>query len=47
MKRPPHEHDMVVDYCACMVAIAIVRHIVDSANVSVQYSAEDLTSVAT
>ena len=30
MKRPPNDYDLVIDYCSCMVAIAIVRHIVDS-----------------
>ena len=45
MKRPQHEYDLVVDYCSCMVAIAIFRHIVDSTNVNVQFSAEELSLV--
>ena len=45
MKRPPRDHDLVVDYCSCMVAITIVRHIVDSTNVNVQFSAEELSLV--
>ena len=43
MKRPPHDYDLVIDYCSCMVAIATVRHIVDSSNVDIQFSAEDLS----
>ena len=43
MKRPPRDYDLVVDYCSCMVATAIVRHIVDCSNVDVQFSAEDLS----
>ena len=37
MKRPPHDYDLVIDYCSCMVAIATVRHIVDSSNLDVQF----------
>jgi hypothetical protein len=33
------EYEVVVDYCANMVAIAIVRHMVDVNNVNVQWSA--------
>ena len=44
MKRPPNDYDLVIDYCSCMVAIAIVRHIVDSSSVDVKFSAEDLSA---
>ena len=44
MKRPPNDYDLVIDYCSYMVAIAIVRHIVDSSNLDVKFSAEGLSA---
>jgi hypothetical protein len=36
------DYDLVVDYCACMVAVSIVRHLVYAANVHIQWSADQL-----
>jgi hypothetical protein len=36
------DYDVVVDHCACMVAITIVRHMVEVHNVNVQWSAAQL-----
>lgn len=36
------EYEVVVDYCACMVAITIGRHMVDMNNTNVQWSASQL-----
>ena len=38
------DYKLVIDYCACMVAIALSRHRVDSDNIGIQYSAEELSS---
>jgi hypothetical protein len=35
-------YEVVVDYCACMLAIVVARHIVDVHNVNVQWSASQL-----
>ena len=37
------EYEAVVDYCAFMVAIVLVRHVVDSSNHRCQWSAEELS----
>ena len=44
MKTTVREYQLVIDYCACMVAIALSRHSVDNSNIDIQYSAEQLTS---
>ena len=38
------DYQLVIDYCACMVAIALSRHRVDNENIDNQYSAEELSS---
>ena len=44
MKTPMRDYRLVIDYCACMVAIALSRHRVDNDNIDNQYSAEELSS---
>ena len=44
MRTPPKEYQLVVDYCAFMVAIALARHVVNDANLRVQFTAEQLAS---
>ena len=44
MKTAMRDYQLVIDYCACMVAIALSRHRVDSDNIGIQYSAEELSS---
>jgi hypothetical protein len=36
------DYNLVVDYCACMVAASIVRHLVVANNVHIQWSADQL-----
>ena len=36
------EYEVVMDYCACILAIVVARHIVDVHNVNVQWSASQL-----
>jgi hypothetical protein len=36
------KYDLVVDYCACTLAICIIRHLVDANNVHIQWSAGQL-----
>ena len=36
------DYDVVIDYCACMVAITLARHMVNIGNVNVQWSASQL-----
>ena len=38
------EYEAVIDYCAFMVAIVLVRHVVDPSNQRYQWSAEELSS---
>ena len=44
MTTPTREYKLVIDYCACMVAIALSRHSVDKSDIRIQYSAEELSS---
>jgi hypothetical protein len=43
MGKPMRDYRLDIDYCACMVAIALYRHRVDVENIGTQFSAEDLT----
>ena len=36
------EYELVIDYCAFMVAIVLARHVVTLSNSNVQWTAEDL-----
>jgi hypothetical protein len=40
------DYDVVIDYCACMVAIILATHVVDASNVNVQWSASQLTLIS-
>jgi hypothetical protein len=42
MKAMEKEYELVIDYCAFMVAIVLARHVVTVANIKVQWSAEQL-----
>ena len=44
MTTSTREYKLVIDYCACMVAIALSRHSVDKSDIRIQYSAEELSS---
>jgi hypothetical protein len=37
--------NLVVDYCACMVAASIVRHLVVANNVHIQWSADQISII--
>lgn len=39
------DYDVVIDYCACMVAIILATHVVDASNVNVQWSASQLALI--
>ena len=43
MKATVKEYNIQVDYCACMVAILLARHQVDSSNASVVWSAVNIS----
>ena len=40
---PLQKYDIIVDYCACMVSIALATHKVDANNVNIQWSAGQLS----
>ena len=44
MKAKAKEYELVVDYCAFMVAIVLARHTVKLENINDQYSAENLAA---
>jgi hypothetical protein len=43
MGKVIREYRLDIDYCACMVAIALYRHGVDNDNIGTQFSAETLS----
>ena len=43
MKAAVKEYNIQVDYCACMVAILLARHQVDSSNANVVWSAVNIS----
>ena len=44
MKAKAKEYELVIDYCAFMVAIVIARHVVNLANIHEQWSADQLAA---
>lgn len=44
MKAKAKEYELVIDYCAFMVAIVIARHVVNLANIHGQWSADQLAA---
>ena len=44
MKDNLSANELVIDYCAFMVAIVLVRHVVDMANINDQWTAETLST---
>lgn len=44
MQAKTKEYDLVIVYCAFMVAILLARHVVTSENVNNQWSAEKLAA---
>ena len=44
MKAKAKEYELVIDYCAFMVAIVLARHVVTLGNINDQWSAEELAA---